>query len=58
MQLETAAEAKAKRGPKATIQRKLMRIRSPALPTGYSPHSGLAPKSRPIPASSPSFLVL
>lgn len=37
-QLETAAEAKAKRGPKAKIIRKLTRVHTPATATGGSPH--------------------
>ena len=37
-QLETAAEAKAKRGPKAKIIRKLTRVHTPATATGGSQH--------------------
>lgn len=33
-QMETAAEAKAKRGPKACIHRELTRIHTPATATG------------------------
>ena len=33
-QMETAAEAKAKRGPKATIRRELLRVHTPATATG------------------------
>ena len=36
-QLETAAEAKARRGPKAKIIRKLTRVHTPATATGGSP---------------------
>ena len=32
--METAAEAKAKRGPKATIRRQLTRVHTPATSTG------------------------
>ena len=37
-QLETAAEAKARRGPKAKIIRKLTRVHTPATATGGSQH--------------------
>ncbi len=37
LQLETAAEAKQKRGNKATIQRELLRVHSPATLTGKDP---------------------
>lgn len=33
-QMESAAEAKAARGPKATIRRELTRVHTPATPTG------------------------
>ena len=33
-QMETAAEAKAARGPKATIRRELLRVETPATATG------------------------
>lgn len=37
-QIETAAQAKARRGPKAKILRQLTRIHTPATATGIPPH--------------------
>ena len=36
--METAAEAKAKRGPKATIRRQLTRVHTPATSLSKTPH--------------------
>ena len=36
--METAAEAKAKRGPKATIRRQLTRVHTPATSLSKAPH--------------------
>ena len=38
-QMETAAEAKARRGPKATIRRQLTRVHTPATSLSETPHT-------------------
>lgn len=48
-QMETAAEAKAKRGPKATIRRELTRVHTPATATGT-----LCPTSAPRRSNQPA----
>ncbi len=44
-QMETAAEAKAKRGPKATIRRQLTRVHTPATSTGMPSASRVADRA-------------
>ena len=44
--METAAEAKAKRGPKATIRRQLTRVHTPATSLSKAPHVICLPAER------------
>ena len=44
--METAAEAKAKRGPKATIRRQLTRVHTPATSLSETPHITSLPAAR------------